>query len=338
MSHNNTDKAMQIQQQANEWLVRQQGGFSATEQRQLEAWLDEDSAHQQAFQQAEHIWQLSALLADDPELSQPVAAQTNSVPVHSTQTNTASQSNLFSSLLAPRLMMTALLLLGLWNVVPLPDMFLAWQADHYSADGQPRNITLSDGSRVHLSGKSAINIEYDSQVRRLQLLAGEAIFYPVAISSAEQRPFQVMSGQHQVEALGTIFYVRHAEQTEVAVLEHSVRVSEPESDQFNDAVVTQGEAGVVAESGFDFAPEHFDLQQAISWHQGRLVFKQKSADEIIKRLNQFYAGRIILLGNTDQQKQLTAVFQLNNLDQAVATLAKELGLQQKDLADFKILY
>lgn len=41
---------------------------------------------------------------------------------------------------------------------------------------------------------------------------------------------------------------------------------------------------------------------------------------------------------TDQQKQLTAVFQLNSLDQAVTTLAKELGLQQKDLADFKILY
>lgn len=93
----------------------------------------------------------------------------------------------------------------------------------YTTDiGERRSLTLADGSTVDLNARSSIRIEFSSSERRVELLAGQALFQ---VAKDKHRPFIVRSGDATVRAVGTQFDVyRKDSGTTVTVLEGRVAV------------------------------------------------------------------------------------------------------------------
>ena len=73
-----------------------------------------------------------------------------------------------------------------------PQLILQAQADYMTASGEIENIGLPDGSQVTLGPDSAIRLQFDLALRRVELLAGMA-FFDVIPDAA--RPFSVETGR-----------------------------------------------------------------------------------------------------------------------------------------------
>ncbi|SDH17766.1 FecR family protein [Janthinobacterium sp. YR213] len=98
-----------------------------------------------------------------------------------------------------------------------------WTADYRTGVNQRRVVTLDDGTRLTLNTSSAVNIVYNGEQRRIQLLAGE-IFIATG-KDAAQRPFFVDTPHGSLQALGTRFTVRlHEQYASAGVLEGAVAV------------------------------------------------------------------------------------------------------------------
>ena len=101
-----------------------------------------------------------------------------------------------------------------------------WFADHHTATGATKQLTLADGSRLILNTASAVDIRFNANERLVILRAGEVMVTTASGSAVNPRPFIVQTPQGRVRAQGTRFAVRMLEaETKVAVFEHSVEVT-----------------------------------------------------------------------------------------------------------------
>lgn len=106
-----------------------------------------------------------------------------------------------------------------------PGFARAALADLSTSVGERRELTLPDGSRLHLNSGSAVNIRYTSTQRLLQLVQGEVFIATARETGMPYRPFLVETAQGHAQALGTRYSVRQADgSTLVAVEEGAVRL------------------------------------------------------------------------------------------------------------------
>lgn len=105
---------------------------------------------------------------------------------------------------------------------PLKSSLLAMTADHHSAVGEIKSLTLPDNTRLWLNTASAIDIRYSDQRREIALLAGDILID----TAADARPFFVTTAQGRLQALGTRFSVAQAsDTTTLTVYQHAVDAS-----------------------------------------------------------------------------------------------------------------
>ena len=161
-------------------------------------------------------------------------------------------------------------------------------ADHRTAAGERRTVTLADGSTVELAGASALSVSFGKDPRRLRLVAGEA-FFTVAVDPA--RPFIVEAGEGRTRALGTAFDVKlSGESVTVTVMEHRVEVSTGP-----DRKVELGQGEQVRYVARDLqVPYRADLRVADAWRRDRLVFQDAPLGEVVADLERSRGGRIVL--------------------------------------------
>ncbi|WP_050465309.1 FecR domain-containing protein [Herbaspirillum autotrophicum] len=100
-----------------------------------------------------------------------------------------------------------------------------WRAEHRTATGERRQITLADGSTIFLNTGTAIDIAYDATERLIRLRSGEIVVTTAHDTAAAARPFYVETAEGRMQALGTRFSVRQDDgRTRLAVFESAVRI------------------------------------------------------------------------------------------------------------------
>lgn len=149
-----------IAEQAVEWMIElQTPPVSAVTLAQWRAWLQAHPEHALAWQRVEAFGQQLAGVGGHSQ----IAHAALSLPTDSGLGRRAALKTL-----AVAVSLGALGWAGRDTAV--------WQnlsADHSSAIGEQRHLTLADGSRVLLNTDSAIDVRFDNRARRLRLLRGE---------------------------------------------------------------------------------------------------------------------------------------------------------------------
>jgi transmembrane sensor len=180
---------------------------------------------------------------------------------------------------------------GLGEPSPIPAVTYTAPAD------ARRDITLSDGSVVHLDVSSEISVRMSPGRRDIVLIDGRALF---DVARDKRRPFTVAAGHSRTTALGTRFQVqREGQRVLVTLAEGSIAVTGEagSAKPWSEKLIPGEQISVTADSGHG-ALRIVDTQAVTSWSHGRLVFRGTPLAEAIEEVNR-YADRKIRLGDPE---------------------------------------
>lgn len=341
---------VQIYEEASDWVVKHRsGGLDTQEKQAFDRWLRDSPQHVRAYLEMSSVWEdlpaldrswnpdaeelIARARADDKvvPLSSSVSAADSRVSVLRAPTaappalseEAPAQSGEQSSGRTRRRLRFMRTLAASVLVLIGAAMWFYPQRGVYSTDvGEQRWLTLADGSVVELNARSRIKVQYTHDERRVDLLAGQALFH---VAKNKQRPFVVDSGDTLVRAVGTSFDVYRAKTgTVVTVVEGrvAVRASEHTADSVSssrgrraavdsDAGTAQSSRGVAARvtrgeiliaAGEQLVvtpvalmqPKPANVSAAIAWARRSLVFDASPLTEVAEEFNRYNVRPLVI--------------------------------------------
>lgn len=323
----NTDvsDSQNITAQAAEWLVKLDDDTdAATEQQkqyEYQAWLAEDPRHEESIQRLQKLLgEVESLANQYPDTQIPQQMIDQALSPNKQRLVAGFTKTLFGLVLA-------LGLAGLTALQYAP--FDYWIADIRNGSQSWQQNILADQSHIKIGGKGAYNVQFDETQRVIQLLQGSIL---VDVAKDAQRPFIVKTQHAQIKALGTRFIVtRQAEQTVLTLLESKVEVrsqSDLQNNRSQAVIVQAGQQLKINAQGFvELIPTQINprlMEQA--WQQQILVANGESLVDVLEYLALYYDGKISFDHTELAGIQVTAILPLNNIEQSIMVLVKELNL------------
>ncbi len=296
------------------WVLRQEDGqLSARDEEHFAAWLAEDLAHVEAYEDA--IWALDAAAhhAGEAEIREMRDAALTARRERSRPRWLAVAGGAIAASLAAIWLLTAQPM----GSGPQANGLVVAQGDNQGRSGDsaainPANtayrtrigerltVTLPDGSVATLDTDSELRVAYTANARGLSLVRGQALF---EVAHGQPTPFRVEAGGQEIVAVGTVFNVRVDNgRVRVALLEGRVRVRPTRGDVPAPSSTANGSrrAEVTMRAGetLDAQPagtvavRASDVSQMATWRGGELIFNDTRLADAVAEINR-YARRPI---------------------------------------------
>ena len=324
-------EAKSTTQQASEWVALLASEDASAEDRErCTAWLNEDSANQDAFDELNQTLSRVVAMGDrfrSTAAEGDSAEEADNVPP--SRAGNPSRKWLVWTAAAAAVIVAAV------SVVMLGQ--LQKGKLYYTDVGQQMTFTLPDRSTVQLNTDTELLVRFTDDARNIALRRGEA-FFDVAHDS--NRPFVVEAGLGSIRALGTGFAVRvdrnvvEVTVTEgVVVLNHesqaSAKSSEPDerADAMPAAKLGQGyrveydrrvgSPGVVA-------PE--ELDRDLAWRQGLMIFEDQTLEEVLQEVGRYTETRLIIADSKLMELRVGGAFRSGDLEALLEFLEKGLDI------------
>jgi transmembrane sensor len=189
-----------------------------------------------------------------------------------------------------------------------------WQASsfgyhpgvYWTALGEQRTLELPDHSHLVLDARTRLRVRFSADARTVELLEGQAQF---SVAKDPTRPFKVEAGAKTIVAVGTVFDVAYIDrEIQVAMVEGRVAVL---PNGRNDAVSTVGADGgglrvpsalelsageslQVSPDGRSAVRHDADIEAATAWRQGKVVFRNETLAEAVRRLNRYSRQQVVI--------------------------------------------
>ncbi|MCM8566347.1 FecR domain-containing protein [Thauera linaloolentis] len=290
---------------AAEWYFRLQEGASPDEQTACAAWRAADPRHELAWQRAEQLGKTLAGLP--PQLALPTLNRKRA-----NGRRNAAKALALLLCAAPAGWLA-------WNSQPARERL----AEHRTATGQRREITLADGTRLHLNTASAVDVRYDAHARVLQLHAGEILVDTALDSYNPPRPLRVETRHGAAHALGTRFTLRQeADHTRVSVLAGAVRIQPAGSQEH--LILQPGQQARFTQTT-PGTPQDADPQGA-EWTRGLLIARNMRLGDFAAELARHRAG-LLRCDPAVADQRISGAFQLDDTDAILASLPRAIPIQ-----------
>lgn len=294
-----------IYREALEWLVRMKDDkASVADRHAFAAWIAASSAHEAAFERASRLWDRFDFVKPEYERAKAAGKLGRRVVVLGGLAVLAASSGAY--------------------IVTRPGIFAGYTTDI----AERRIFTLEDGSVVELGSYSALSVDYGPQKRLLTLHRGEAFFQ---VAADRGRPFVVAAGAGTTQALGTAFNVKLSDdEVTVAVMEHAVSVT---LDAARTVTIGEGWQVSYGASGLG-SPGETDQGSVSAWRQDRILFRDVPLRRVLRELERYRRGRILLMDESIGDMPVTAIFETSQADQALQTIAETLSVRVLDAGGF----
>lgn len=220
---------------------------------------------------------------------------------------------------------------AVWQRSGMAGPLLAWGADHRTATGERRKLTLADGTQVWLASASAFDEEYGADLRRLRLRSGEVL---VQTAADRERPFVVDTAHGRMRALGTRFNVRldgdgdGEGATQLAVYEGAVQVT-----LAGTSTSTSTRASQVIKAGHQvrFTADRMEAQTAAdpareAWSRGILLAQDLPLHRVLEELGRYRRGHIAVAPDVAHLTVLGS-YPLDDFDGTLDMLQQALPIQ-----------
>lgn len=151
--------------------------------------------------------------------------------------------------------------------------------------GRQFQLTLEDGTKVWLNAASSIRfpVVFNGNERPVDI-TGEVYF---EVAKNKEKPFIVRHGDMQVQVLGTHFNVNayNDESTiNTTLIEGSVRISKAKTA----GMLKPGQQAQVSGAGSLRIKEHADVEEVLSWKNGRIAFTNAGLESIMRQVSKWY--------------------------------------------------
>lgn len=341
-----------------DWIIRMDGENPLTESEKIDLsnWLKIDPSHQKLLKANAQFW-ADTSLTDLYDLASHQAASTTKTKGDSAGGLFASNAfwgrkTIFTSFAVMSVFMVALLTSKI-----LPDTVDPTNGLYATVVGEQKIHHLSDGSVVHLNTNSQLVVEYNDEQRNVWLKQGEAHF---EVAKNKDRPFRVYTNGGRVEAIGTAFNVRVAE-NDIAVLVTEGRVSvaalgqenwQPKLTEigkidkliqethqltelaqldagqgvkFNSRMPLNALANMVTNSTETVSEKELQMRQA--WQTGVLVFNGQPLSEFISEITRFTHAKFEIEDVELNHIQVGGRYKIDSIDNVIVALEEQFGLK-----------
>jgi transmembrane sensor len=298
-----------ISDQAIGWIVRlRSGGATPADHAGYAAWRRRTPAHEAAAQEAEALWR-------DLPRTRLATRLAEGHPPAGDRWKRAARWTAFGGLVAASLVLCGI---GWMALGPMSGIF----ADFSTHVGDRRSVQLPDSSIAELNTATALSVAYSARERRVILHAGEARF---DIASDLGRPFVVVAGDGEVQAVGTVFDVRQdGAEVSVLVVEGAADVRQGSAAAVR---VTAGEGVRYGPARPLAEPEAMDVTAATAWHRGKLIFNRRPLADVVAELQRYRVGRVVISDSRLSKLEVTGVFDLDDIEGLLQTIEQTLAVR-----------
>jgi ferric-dicitrate binding protein FerR (iron transport regulator) len=243
------------------WMARlAEGPPPATVLAGFRAWLEADPLHVTAMDRVERQWRLSKHMApaDAPRRRRPSILRL--------------RAGIGLAALTAAVMAIFLLVRPLYG-----------EAQFATGVGEVRDVTLADGSRIHLDADSAIDVRYKPLSRIVQLSRGAGDF---TVAHNGWRPFTVEAGPAMIRVTGTHFLVRQQSgEVSAYLISGGIELSDSRTGEHK-AVLRPGNRATVSASGAVLV-QASDGSKDKAWLSGKLLFDQTSLSDALDQFRPY---------------------------------------------------
>lgn len=310
-----SNKLTLIEARAADWIAeRDRAGsdWPAERQAALEVWINAATAHRVAWLRLDQAWRRADRLRALQPAPSPAPARARPAPGWKQQRRAIGGA------------VAGLCLLALVAVnVGIAPLGGADTQSYATARGQREAVALTDGSRLTLNTATKLRTAVTPKQREVWLEQGEAFF---DIAHDPSRPFVIHAGRQTVTVLGTKFsLLREGEHLRVAVLEGRVQV---QAAQSRPAVLVRDDTAVADASNVLVSKQTSQqVNAALSWLQGKLVFDQVSLAEAASQFNRYNRKQLVISDAAAAKIGIGGVFDANNAEAFARLLHVGFGLQ-----------
>jgi len=318
-----------IEAKAAEWLSRCDGGLTAKEQVDLDAWLDQDPRHRTTFAALASVW---------TNLDDIAGTRTARELEDEAETELAAldrrRRNLKWTLLP--LASAAVLIFAFLIAYPkLNNKVSSERTETVATEvGGFRQTTLGDGSLIELNTDTQLHIAFSIPERRLSVVQGEAHF---TVAKDASRPFVVTVGSFQVKAVGTAFNLRFREdRLEVVVTEGRVEIlpvptlaasftgTNPPIYLEAGAFLRLSSQVALKQSRAQLSADNQD--RLLAWRNRRLVFDGAPLAEVIAELNRYRLQPLVIEDPALAARTFGGTIPIDDASTLLALLEKSFGV------------
>ena len=333
----------ELKQQAIDWLVRlRSNDLSDGEMYAFADWLSQDHAHSEAFAAAENLFNDMVSAATSAASGAATLAESCEIQKKPRVNPGSKQERRLRQPALKRWLAYPLALAAAWLfavilVLPRQSYLLDdYLSDYHTETGELREIRLADGSQILLNTNSAVSVNFNGSIRQITLHHGQVNF---AVAKDAQRPFEVLSDELTVRALGTVFEVYKPDSSEISVTvqEHAVAARVWSDGQQQSVNIQAGQRLRYRPGGILPQPEAVELNQAGAWQQHRLFINDRPLSELIAELDRYRVGRIFLADDKLKNLRVTGVFSLDKPDDVLNSVRKVLTLEETRLGPWWVL-
>ncbi len=290
--------AREVRARAADWLQRRTfWNWSEEDERTLEAWLAESLSHRVAYWRLRSAWERSEKLT---ALRGPAFGRQQPPP-------------------APARRFLPMLKMAAAGVALVAVLGAGAAYFHQTPRGQTFStpiggrevLTLADGSQVELNTDTMLRTDIGRDRRTVYLEKGEAFFQVV---HDEKRPFVVLAGDHRVTDLGTKFSVRRQPgRVEVTLVEGRAQF-DSNAPNGKPTVLIPGDILVATAKSTSLTrrPEQ-ELERALSWRQGYIVFDHTTLADAAAQFNRYNTEKIAITDPKVARLTIDGTFPINGV-------------------------
>ncbi len=330
-----------IQEQACLWISRLDRGLKSDEKTELDAWLSESNAHRQALLDAASLWDDMSVLNELSGLfPQPTSRQKKG------NISKTAVWGIAATFLVMAIAVGVVVQRTWLNSTP---EFAAVMQKVQTGVGEQKNVTLADGSKLHLNTNSVVTVDFSSTARNIVLLKGEAHF---EVAHDKSRPFSVTAGNNTVTAVGTAFNMQYVDDNafELVVTDGKVLVKDRfKASSSNESLFTKRP---VAEEGLlMFAGEKAtvqgkvearesmsqnDIDDDLAWQQGMIVFKGEPLEAVLAEIGRYTPVRFNISDESLRKRRVAGYFKVGDIDGLLSALKSSFNINYEKVTETSI--
>lgn len=325
---NGPDGADRVAEEAAGWFTRLQAeDASGDDWLAFEQWLQASPAHAPAYEHVERLW---AELDDRGDAIERALDAPQTLPRHARRNRPAltRRTWLAAGGGAIAASLAAVVFVGRPPVLAPEQVYVA-------PPGQLREITLADGTHIHLNACSRIVVRLDRDARRVTMSDAEAVF---DVAHDARRPFLITVGDRQVRIVGTEFDLRDRDQLMVLTVRRGVVEVRP-TDWLEGPAdrLTVGEELTHQEGSPTSYTRMVDPAAAFGWTTGQLIYENQPLSVVAADLTRRFGVTIRPADAQVAQLRFTGVLVADNEQAVLHRLQRLAPVEMAEAPDAIIL-
>lgn len=297
-----------------------EGTLDSENQKKIESWIAESIDNKQQFEAFSQTWQKTELLRRMKKYDAQLALEKVN---HKIEAKGKTEYLLLFQRIAAILILPLIIATLYFSVFDTNKNTSAssWHTIKTGA-GMRSEFTLPDGTQVFLNSNTSLSypVAFSGLTRDIKL-NGEAYF---DVAENKELPFVVNTGKISVEVTGTEFKASNysnEDLTEIVLVEGSVNLCQCNKDgerKVFHSMVAGDKAVLGTDNKLYF--EKVDVEKYIAWKDGKLMFRDDTMEEVVRRLNRWYNVDIKLTGEHLMDYAYNATFEDESLTQVLELL------------------